>query len=409
MNILIANWSWFQSGGDWTYIDNICKLYEANGHKIIPFSVKNDKNYETPYKQYFIENANYNSYYKKLSIIESIKLLSKAIYSKEAQIKLQNLLAEVNVDIAQLNSINNYHTPSIIPVLKKAKIPIVWRILDYKLICPNTTLYSHGQICESCHKHKYYNCAIKRCKKNSFLASSLMAIESYYYYLYPLYKEVDMFLFQSEFTRDMFVKFGFEMSRTQIIPNPFDCSNIKSSTHSKRYILYFGRLEKEKGIYTLINAMKRISDIELKVVGVGNEFEKLNRYVKDNEITNVSLLGSKWDKELVPIIEDCEFVIVPSEWYEPSPYVAFQSFSYGKPVIASNIGGLKNIIVDHENGLFFEAGNEENLSIAIRTLFGNKELIEKMGKSARLLVETKYSPEQYYASTMKIFNELIKN
>lgn len=405
----MANWTWYPSGGDWTYIDSICKIYEKKGHHIIPFSVKNEKNFPTSYDRYFLDPVNYRQYYQKKPIISGINTALKSIYSLEAKKKVKLLLKENKVDIVQLNSISNYHTPSIIPVIKKARIPIVWRILDYRLICPNSTLFVNGQVCMACHNNKYFNCIIKKCKKESRLASSLLAIENYAYTLYPIHKQVDLFLFQSEFTRDMFLKFGYDKKKTHIIENPYESLEIEPKYRGENYILYFGRIEKEKGIYTLLDAMKRLPHIQLKVVGNGNELDNCIAYASKESIQNVSFLGPKWNKELDPIIRDCEFVIVPSEWHEPSPYVALQSFSYGKPIIASKMGGLNDLIKENINGLFFEPGNALNLSNKIDVLYKNKDLVQMMGENARHYVDTIHSPERYYADTIDVFTGLINS
>jgi glycosyltransferase involved in cell wall biosynthesis len=409
MNILMANWTWYPSGGDWSYIDSVCKTYESKGHQIIPFSVKNEKNFPTPFEKYFINAIDYRALYNKVTFKKGLNTAINTIYSTEAKQKLRLLLSENKVNIAQFNNITGYQTPSIIPVLKNAKIPIVWRILDYKLICPNTTLFVNGQVCEACLKHKYYNCILKKCKKNSLLASTLLAIENYVYYLFPFYKDVDLFLFQSEFTRDMFVKFGYDIKKTHIIENPYDCLEVEPKYEGKDYILYFGRIEKEKGIYTLLDALKLLPDVTLKIVGNGTEYENCINNKANESINNVSFLGPKWNKELEPIIKDCEFVIVPSEWYEPSPYVALQAFSYGKPVLAANMGGLNDLIIDNENGLLFKAGDALDLAYKIRNLLSDKSLISIMGMKARTILENKYSPERYYRETMDIFTNLINS
>jgi len=407
MNILLANWTWYPSGGDWTYIDSIRKLYEIKGHRIIPFSVHNKKNIPTPFDKYFLNGIDYKALYKKINMKTGIKILIKSIYSFEAKEKIKLLLQENHIDVAQLNNINNYHTPSIIPILKKAKIPILWRILDYKLICPNNTFILRDKVCEACYKHKYYKCIINKCRKNSLAASALNALESYFYYFIPYYKQVDMFIFQSEFTRDMFVKYGWNIEKTRIIENSYDYSHIQPKYEGKDYILYFGRISKEKGIHTLLNVMKNLPNVELKVIGDGPEHDSYAKYIIENSINNVSFLGPKWDKDLDPIIKDCEFVIVPSEWYEPSPYVVLQSFAYGKPVVASNIGGLKDLIINNENGILFKTGDSKSLSLAIENLVNDKMLIRKMGVNARMILEKKYNSEKYYTSTMTVFKNLI--
>jgi glycosyltransferase involved in cell wall biosynthesis len=407
MNILIAHWAWYPSGGDWTYIDSICKLYESKGHHIIPFSVHNEKNFPTTYEKYFLDSVDYKSFYGKIPLKKGIATAINSIYSTESKQKLRLLLGENKIDIVQLNSITNYHTPSIIPIFNEAKIPIVWRILDYRLICPNSTFLSNDKICEACIQNKFYNCILKKCKKNSLLASTLLAIENYTYSILPYYKNVDMFLFQSEFTRDMFVKFGFDIKKTHIIENSYDCTEVKPNYIGDNYLLYFGRISKEKGILTLLKAMKAIPDIKLKIVGDGPELVSYENYATENLLKNVSFMGPKWGKDLDPIIKNSEFVIVPSEWYDPSPYVVLQAFAHGKPVVASNIGGLKDLIIDKNNGLLFKPGDPNDLSLTINNLILDKNLIQKMGKNARRILEYKNNPERYYEDTMNVFTNLI--
>lgn len=408
MNILLANWTWYPSGGDWTYLESICKLYEAKGHTIIPFSVLNENNFETPYSKYFLNKIDYKILDRNRSIKSGIKVIASSIYSIEAKLKIKSLIKENNIDIAQFHYINNYQTPSIIPILHRNKIPMVWRILDYKLICPNTYLAVNDAVCEACFQHKYYNCVIKKCKKGSFLPSIIAALESYIYYVLPYYKYINLFLFQSEFTRDMFVKFGYDIKKTHIIENPYDCKNITPKYEGKNYILYFGRIEKNKGIYTLLKAMESLPDIELKVVGIGTEYQNCLNYISEKRMHNVDFLGAKWNDDLMPIIENCEFVVVPSEWYEPSPYVVLQAFSYGKPVLASNMGGLNDMVKDGNNGILFNAGDDKQLTQKIKYLLSNKALTQKMGTMARKILEDKYNPERYYTDTINIFNDLIK-
>jgi glycosyltransferase involved in cell wall biosynthesis len=408
MNILMANWTWYPSGGDWSYVDSVCKLYEKNGHTIIPFSMQDDRNFPSPHSKFFISRIDYKEENRKKGVASALRVLGKSIYSFEAKRNLDQLLDTVNVDVAQLNGgINNYLTPAIIPILKKRKIPVVWRILDYKLICPNSSFISNGQVCEACLKHKYYQCVLRKCKKGSAVASLAAAVESYVYYVLPHYKQVDLFLFQSEFSRDQFVKFGYDKSRTKIIENPYESQTAVPGYSGKRYILYFGRIETLKGIYTLLDAMKNLPNIELKVVGNGAEQENSIAYAAKNKISNVQFLGPKWGSELDPVLRDCEFVVIPSEWYEPSPYVGLQAYAAGKPVIAANIGGLKDMVQDQVTGLFFEPGNSESLCQAITKLFGDHETIMEMGKAARKTVETKYSPEKYYRESIAVFNALV--
>jgi len=216
-----------------------------------------------------------------------------------------------------------------------------------------------------------------------------------------------MFLFQSEFTRDMFVKYGFDREKTCIIENPYETNDINPCFNGKNYILYFGRLSNEKGIVTLLKAMVDLPNIALKIVGDGPEYSNYVNYTKKHNIKNVSFLGPKWNEELEPIIKDCEFVVLPSEWYDPNPLVVLQAYSYGKPVVASDIGGLSDMIIHNSTGLLFKAKDKLELIKNIDYLYKNKDMISGMGRNARSIVEKKYNPENYYRKTNNLFSSLI--
>src|ERR1700735_5431766 len=112
MNILVVNWSWYPSGGDWTYVENLIKLYKEKGHHIVPFSMKDDRNFPSIYSDYFIENIDYKKVDRR-SLTAGIKVVMNSIYSFEAQKNLERLLTDVKIDFAHINVIHHYITPTI--------------------------------------------------------------------------------------------------------------------------------------------------------------------------------------------------------------------------------------------------------------------------------------------------------
>jgi glycosyltransferase involved in cell wall biosynthesis len=409
MNILIANASHYQSGGDWTYIDTITKIYESHGHKVIHFAKKDERNFKSEFEDFFVEKIDYQDVNSKKSPSNIIKVLSRSIYSTEAQVKLNDLLDIYNVDVAQLNNINNAQTPSIIKTLEDRNIPIVWRILDYKLICANRTLLSKGSICYACKNKGFHNIVIKKCVHDSYLASLVGMMESSFYSMSKYYEKVNLFSFQSEFTRDKFVEFGFDKSKTTIIENPI-FSECEPNFRNKNYILYFGRISYEKGINDLLKSMLLLEDVNLVIVGDGPEMSQSKEFVLNNNLSNnVSFTGPKWGSELDNYIRNCKFVIIPSIWNDPNPLVVLQSYLFGKPVIGSDIGGISDQIDHNSTGYLFPAGNITLLAESIKELYSDDNLIIKMGKNAEIKAKTIYSPDRYYKKTMKIFTKLVSD
>ena len=409
MNILIANASHYQSGGDWTYIDNISKIYESHGHKIIHFAKKDERNFKSEFENFFVEKIDYQDVNSKKSPSNIIKVLSKSIYSIEAQTKLNDLLDKYNVDVAQLNNINNAQTPSIIKTLSIRNIPIVWRILDYKLICANRTLLSKGSICYACKNKGFHNIVIKKCIHDSYLASLVGMMESTFYSISKYYEKVDLFSFQSEFTRDKFVEFGFDKSKTTIIENPI-ISECNPNFSNKNYILYFGRISYEKGISDLLKAMLNLKNVNLVIVGDGPDMIKSKEFVLNNNLSNnISFAGPKWGLELDEYISNCKFVVLPSIWNDPNPLVVLQSYLFGKPVIGSDIGGISDQIDHNKTGYLFPAGDTTSLAESIMKLYSDENLIVEMGKQAEIKAKTIHSPDRYYKKTMNIFNKLLSD
>ena len=409
MNILIANASHYQSGGDWTYIDNISKIYESHGHKIIHFAKKDERNFKSEFENFFVEKIDYQDVNSKKSPSNIIKVLSKSIYSIEAQTKLNDLLDKYNVDVAQLNNINNAQTPSIIKTLSIRNIPIVWRILDYKLICANRTLLSKGSICYACKNKGFHNIVIKKCIHDSYLASLVGMMESTFYSISKYYEKVDLFSFKSEFTRDKFVEFGFDKSKTTIIENPI-ISECNPNFSNKNYILYFGRISYEKGISDLLKAMLNLKNVNLVIVGDGPDMIKSKEFVLNNNLSNnISFAGPKWGLELDEYISNCKFVVLPSIWNDPNPLVVLQSYLFGKPVIGSDIGGISDQIDHNKTGYLFPAGDTTSLAESIMKLYSDENLIVEMGKQAEIKAKTIHSPDRYYKKTMNIFNKLLSD
>ena len=139
-----------------------------------------------------------------------------------------------------------------------------------------------------------------------------------------------------------------------------------------------------------------------------DEGERLKKYVKEKGIENIEFLGFKNGTELETVIRNARFTLIPSIWYDNLPNTALESFLYSKPVIASNIGSLPELVVDGENGYLFVPGNADDLADKIR-LLDDDEKIRIMGEKSRRFLEEKFSPESHYQDLMNLFQNVQKN
>jgi glycosyltransferase involved in cell wall biosynthesis len=409
LNILMVNWVWFQVGGDWTYVDNVRKLYQGKGHNVIPFAMKSDKDSESyGYDKYFVDFIDYKKLNANKGVISGIKALTKSIYSKQAKVNMERLLTDTKIDIAHLHNINHYITPSILPVLKKHKVPIVWTLHDYTLICPENSFISHGSICEKCKGGQFIQCGINKCKKGSYLASSLAGLENYVHRYMHLFKHVDYFLCPSEFLYKKFYEFDFFKDKLRLTNLCFNFNNEALASQVKtdeKYILYVGRLEKIKGISTLLKAVSGL-DIPLKIVGGGNLQAEIQAFIDTNNLTNVQLLGHKTLPEVYNLITNAQFTVCPSEWYENYPFSVIEAMSFKKAIVGARIGGIPELIMNEKTGLLFESFNADDLREKIVRLWNDDNLKKELGDNAHKFISNQVSYDRHYGILRDIYSNL---
>jgi glycosyltransferase involved in cell wall biosynthesis len=410
MNILVVNWTWYPSGGDWTYVENVTKTYEGRGHQVIPFSMKDDRNYPSPWSDYFIENIDYKKFNRR-SISAGVNVVMKSIYSFEAQKNLEKLLAEVKIDFAHINVIHHHLTPAILKVLKEKNIPIIWTLHEYIPICPEGTFVSHDQVCERCFGGAFYNCATHSCKKNSYLASTVAALENYVHKYLNYYEHVDHYLCPSVFVYEKYKQFNFFADKLVQLYHGYDYTEIEAAkaipkANDEKYIVFVGRLEKIKGAHTVLSAMQSCPGITLKIIGNGTQEAALNEFKNTHQLTNVSFLGKKSKQETLQIINGAQFLICASEWYEVLGFTVVEAMALSKPVIGSAIGAIPEMVIDNYTGLLFEPGNALQLANAIKLLYSNEQLILQMGENARKHINQLINSEKHFEGLKKLFPAL---
>lgn len=409
MKILQVNKYYYPKSGSDRYLFDVSMMLQNHGHKVIPFAMKHKKNVETVYSRYFVENIDYERVIRK-SVLDKMSAFFKIIYSHEAKKKVQSLITKEKPDVAHVHKFSNTLTPSVLYGIKKREIPIVQTLHDYRTICPNYNLYdfSKFELCEECKGHHYINAIKKRCQKSSILIGLNIALESYLYHLLKTYENtIDLFISPSNFLREKMIEFGVDKNKIICIPNFVNCKNYSPNYFNSNYILYFGRLEKHKGVKTLIKAMKDVKDFKLYLIGSGNYRIELDKIVKKDNVRNVEFFGFVKREQLVKLIKNSLFTVLPSEWYENCPMTILESFALGKPVIGANIGGIPELVNHGSTGLLFETGNVKDLAEKISYLLENRNLVVEMGKNARKKVERNYNEEIHYRKLINAYEYII--
>lgn len=160
-----------------------------------------------------------------------------------------------------------------------------------------------------------------------------------------------------------------------------------SSPESRPFLLAVGRLAKQKGFDLLPEAFHSISinnkEISLVVIGDGPEKESITKKIYHYNLQNrIALKGKLPKSQIGYFYKNCLFSVVPSRW-EGLGAVILEAFSYGKPVIATKIGGIPEMVIDGVTGILIESEDIKQLSAAMMKLLADTNLREKLGANAK--------------------------
>jgi len=405
MKIFLINKFLFPKGGDAISTLTTGELLKKKGHEVYFWGMKHPKNPKYEFEELFID---YIDYYKSMGFVEKLKIASKILYSFEAKKKIDPLLNKIKPDIIHLNNFAHQISPSILDVIKKYKIPTVMTMHDYKLVCPAYSMLSKGKPCEKCKNGRYYYCFLNKCTKNSYFKSLINTLEMYLHHKFlRIYNKIDIFIAPSRFMLNKVKEMGFK-GEIVYLPNFVNLEEFEPNYNwEENSIVYVGRLSFEKGIKTLIEAVKGLN-VGLKIIGNGPLRQESEEKVKNENIKNVKFLGFKKGKELKEEIKKAMFTVLPSECYENNPRSVIESFALGKPVVGARIGGIPELVIDHETGMTFEPGDTEDLREKIGFMLNNKDIIEKMGKNARNFVKEIFNPDSHYKKLVKSYRRAIE-
>lgn len=401
MKILLINNQHYIQGGAHRVYFNTSELLQKSGHAVFHFSLK-EKEME-PYEnsKYFPESQNF----KKQSFVSKIISAYSFIYNKKASIKLEEYIKIIKPDVAHIHLFMGGLTISVLEVLKKHKIPIVHTVHDYRLICPAYLfLNGKGVICEKCKFKNFYNCVINKCSNNNVFQSMMIALDAYSrkYYKSP-YNYIDSLIFVSNFSLIKHSEYGIPTKIKTFVLHNF-CTNLENNIIKniyREYFLYFGRLSREKGVLTLIESANQ-TGINLKIVGDGPLLDSV--ISKQND--RIEILGFRSGDELKNIIKKASFIVVPSEWYENNPMTIIEAYSYGKPVIASDIGGIPEIVKDSLTGYLFRSKNIISLSekLILADNLSDQEYFD-MSRHAIDFARLHFNSENYINEIINIYKE----
>ena len=335
-------------------------------------------------------------------ISDKIKGFTAGIYSHTGVKGIKKILRKEKPDIINVHNLYPFISPAALFECKKAGIPVVMTVHNFRLICPTGLFMRNGKPCEQCLDRKNeWSCIKYNCEHSIFKSIGYTLRNVYARWTKAYLKNVDMFACITEFQKKKLIEAGYDKNKITVIPNSIDAPCSYTPT-SGEYIAYIGRLSYEKGYDLLVEVARKHP--EIKFCFAGAQREKNNTEIPKN----VEFKGYLQKKELSKFIQESRFIVIPSRCYEGFPMAILEAACHGKPAIAPNHGGFTEIIGQGENaiGKLFEPSNTDDLDKQIAELWNNQTLIEELGEKAFKKLKEHYDSEVVYKQWETLFSNL---
>ena len=400
MKILMVNKFLYPRGGSESYMLKLGDELTSMGHEVEYFGMYDEKNTVGNSLGLYTTNMDFHS----TGLARFIYPL-KIIYSTEAEKKMGKVLDEFKPDIVHMNNINFQLTPSIIYAVKKRKIPLVQTVHDYQMICPNHLLYSFNETkpCDRCIKGSKWNCLKYSCIHNSKVKSLLGVIEAKLYSFLKTYKKVDLYVCPSKFLENkLTMASDIYEGKTFAIHNFIDKKEkIEKKEDLSPYIVFVGRLSKEKGVELLADTAKLLPECKFVVAGNGPDDECLKN------IPNITLKGFLTGDELSSLMANAKLLIAPSVCYENCPLSILEAHSMGVPVVTMNSGGMAELVENGQTGVLASSPDAEAVARATRKCL-DEENYETLKANCKAISEQIMGIREYCNILIDKYTDLIK-
>jgi glycosyltransferase involved in cell wall biosynthesis len=403
MRVLLAHKFYGPRGGAESVVLQTQRVLERAGHEVVPFAMHQDDDLPSPWSGYFVPTRRYFDG----SLIRRSADSLAAIYSLTARRKIRELVRAAPPDVAHLHNVYHQLTLSIVDELRAARVPMVMTLHDYKPACPAYLLRTHDGLCQRCVGGRYWNAVRHRCLKGSLAGSAVAAAEAYLNRLRGQYAKIDLFLAPSEFMRQMMIRAGLPAERLELVPNAVPLGKPSRHTPPERPLFVFlGRFSEEKGVDDLLTASAALRGVADVVLAGDGPLDAQLRTRVESEQLPVVFAGFVGSEQLEAQILAATAIVLPSRVYENCPMAILEAGALGVPTVASDIGGIPELITHGVDGMLVPCGDAEALADALRALADDPVRAAELGAAAQERVQRLHAEDRYENDLLRCYDRV---
>lgn len=385
MKILIVHNNYGKYSGEEAVVDKMAEMLKEHGHQVGFYRMTSEGSRE--------------------SLSGKIKGFLSGIYSPAGVKGMREAIEREKPDIINVHNLYPFISPAALFECRKAGIPVVMTVHNFRLICPTGLFMRDGRPCELClQKGSEWSCIRHNCEDSLLKSTGYTLRNACVRWTGAYMKCVSAFACITEFQRKKLIEAGFDADRITVIPNSIDAPACYKETEGQ-YAAYIGRLSYEKGFDILIDIANRHPEISFHFAGAKRDNSNLQ-----DVPSNVVFRGYLNKEELGDFIQYSKFLVMPSRCYEGFPMAILEAAYFGKPSIGPDHGGFTEIIGkgDDAIGLLFTPVDTDDLERKITQLYNDRQGIKLLGRKAFDKLTEEYSSNVIYDKWQRLFSK-IKN
>jgi glycosyltransferase involved in cell wall biosynthesis len=385
LRVLLAHNYYQQSGGEDVSFAAEVELLQRHGHDVVCYTRHNNE----------------------IAAMRPLSLAAATLWNRAVARDVTALIARARPDVVHLHNTFPLLSPSIAGVARRAGVPVVQTLHNYRLICPKAQLFRDGLVCEQCTGHPLAWPAIRHaCYRDDRRATSVVVgLNALQRTRLGWTRAVGRFIVLTDDALTRLIAAGLPAERMVVKPN-FLPRDPGVGAGSGGYALFAGRLSDEKGVRTLLDAWTTLrAPLRLKIAGDGPLAAEVRQAADRDE--RLEALGWCDHDDVLTLLKNAAFLVFPSVWFEGLPHTIIESYAVGTPVVASCLGAMRELIHDGKTGLYFAPGNADDLAAQIRWLLDHPAERGAMRVLARGEYEQRYTAERNYDRLMQIYHDVL--
>ncbi len=300
-------------------------------------------------------------------------------------------------DIVHVHNLTPLLGPRALAAARTSGARVVMHLHNYRLFCSIAIAYRDGETCMRCHGRDTLPGVRLRCRGN--LPESLVYAAGLSAQQKRVLAAVDRFVVPSHAAATVLERFGMPADRMDVLHNFLPASEFVQASNANQgeHALFAGRLVEEKGLDTVVEAAAR-AGVPLLVAGEGPQAGHLRGLAAGAAVVRFS--GRLNAAQLAEARQRAAFAVVPSRWQEPCPYVAIEGMAAGLPVLASDVGGLPELVGEQAT---LPARSPAHWAAAMQQLWGNADARLEQGQAALDRARELFGPERFYSGLMDVY------